>query len=175
VDYGDRDPTGTRAITLRMVVPVLAPDTCDAETFERLREYEQVSTLEDILLIEPNAPVVILWFRERRGPLLAGGRVGWRGSRAIRSHQLEAGEQSSFVLSRETTQQDADHHEIERHLAGFDQTPVILSKPSTGGELSQCPLNEPPSRDHLKATQLSRTDAQEAVLSHKRMSHSVVS
>jgi hypothetical protein len=47
-----------------MVAEVLAPDTCDAETIERLREYKQVSTLEYILLIEPNAPVAMLWFRD---------------------------------------------------------------------------------------------------------------
>jgi Uma2 family endonuclease len=63
VDCGYRDPCGTRAITPRMVAEVLAPDTCDIESFERLREYMQVSTLEYILLIEPNAPVVMQWFR----------------------------------------------------------------------------------------------------------------
>jgi Uma2 family endonuclease len=64
VDCGYRDPTGTRAITPRMVAEVLAPDTCDVETVERLREYKQVSTLEYILLIEPNAPVVMQWLRD---------------------------------------------------------------------------------------------------------------
>ena len=42
--------------------------------------------------------------------------------------QLEAGEQLSF-LSREATQQDAAHGEIEQHLAGFDQTFVVLRQP----------------------------------------------
>jgi Uma2 family endonuclease len=64
VDCGYRDPTGTRAITPRMVAEVLAPDTCDVETSERLREYKQVSTLEYILLIEPNAPMVMQWLRD---------------------------------------------------------------------------------------------------------------
>jgi Uma2 family endonuclease len=64
VDCGYRDPTGSRAITPRMVAEVLAPGTSDVETFERLREYKQVSTLEYILLIEPNAPVVMQWLRD---------------------------------------------------------------------------------------------------------------
>jgi Uma2 family endonuclease len=62
-DCGYRDPTGTRAITPRMVAEVLAPDTSDVETFERLREYKQVSTLGYILLIEPSAPMVMRWLR----------------------------------------------------------------------------------------------------------------
>jgi Uma2 family endonuclease len=64
VDCGYRDPTGSRAITPRMVAEVLAPGTSDVETFERLREYKQVSTLEYILLIEPNAPAVMQWLRD---------------------------------------------------------------------------------------------------------------
>jgi hypothetical protein len=38
---------------------------------------------------------------------------------------LEAGEQLSF-LSGETAQQDAAHGEIEQHLAGLDQTLIVL-------------------------------------------------
>ena len=34
-------------------------------------------------------------------------------------YSLEAGEQLSF-LSREATQEDAAHREVEQHLAGFD-------------------------------------------------------
>jgi hypothetical protein len=46
-----------------MVVEVLAPDIRDFETFERLEEYKQVSSLGHILLIEPNASEPILWSR----------------------------------------------------------------------------------------------------------------
>lgn len=63
VDCGHRNPAGTRATAPRMVVEVLAPDTRDFETFERLGEYKQVSSLEYALLIETNAPEIILWFR----------------------------------------------------------------------------------------------------------------
>ena len=63
VDCGRRDPNGTKAALPRMVAEVLSPSTRDFDTFEKLEEYKQVDTLGYILVIEPNAPEAILWFR----------------------------------------------------------------------------------------------------------------
>ena len=55
---------------------------------------------------------------------------------------LEAGEQLSF-LSGEAAQQDATHGEIEQHLAGLDQTLIVLGQPPVGGQPRQCSLDAP--------------------------------
>ncbi len=63
VDCGRRNPNGTMAALPRMVAEVLSPSTRDFDTFDKLEEYKQVETLDYILVIEPNAPEAILWFR----------------------------------------------------------------------------------------------------------------
>lgn len=63
VDCGRRDPNGTKAETPRMVAEVLSPSTRDFDAFEKLEEYKSVGGLDYILVIEPNAPEVVLWFR----------------------------------------------------------------------------------------------------------------
>jgi Uma2 family endonuclease len=63
VDCGRRDPNATRAALPRVVVEVLSPTTRDFDTLDKLEEYKMVISLERIVVIEPNAPEVIVWTR----------------------------------------------------------------------------------------------------------------
>ncbi len=64
VDCGQRDPDGMKAALPRMVAEVLSPTTRDFDTFEKLAEYKQVESLDTIMVVEPNAPEVVVWSRE---------------------------------------------------------------------------------------------------------------
>jgi Uma2 family endonuclease len=64
VDCGARDPNGFKAAIPRVVIEVLSPSTRDFNTFGKLAEYEQLNSLEYILLIEPNLPEVLFLQRE---------------------------------------------------------------------------------------------------------------
>jgi Uma2 family endonuclease len=46
-----------------MVAEVLSPSTRDFDTFEKLAEYKQVESLDYIVVVEPNAPEVVVWSR----------------------------------------------------------------------------------------------------------------
>ncbi|HZY23667.1 MAG TPA: Uma2 family endonuclease [Beijerinckiaceae bacterium] len=63
VDCGPRDPNAMLAAEPRMVAEVLSPSTRDFDTFEKLEEYKAVAPLAYLLVIEPNAPEVVLWSR----------------------------------------------------------------------------------------------------------------
>jgi Uma2 family endonuclease len=63
VDCGRRDPNATLAAEPRMVAEVLSPSTRDFDTFEKLEEYKGVGSLAYLLVVEPNAPEVVLWSR----------------------------------------------------------------------------------------------------------------
>lgn len=63
VDRGRRDPNGLKAALPRMVAEVLSPTTRDFDAFEKLAEYQRVASLRYILVVEPNAPEVVLWSR----------------------------------------------------------------------------------------------------------------
>jgi Uma2 family endonuclease len=63
VDCGRRDPNGTKATLPRVIAEVLSPTTRDFDTIGKLEEYKLVDSLERILVIEPNAPEVIIWVR----------------------------------------------------------------------------------------------------------------
>jgi Uma2 family endonuclease len=65
IDCGRRDPNATKASSPRVVVEVLSPTTRDFDTIGKLDEYKLVDSLERIIVIEPNAPEVIIW---ERGP-----------------------------------------------------------------------------------------------------------
>lgn len=67
VDCGPRDPNAMKAAEPRMVAEVLSPSTRDFDAFEKLGEYRTVASLRHILLIEPNAPEVMLWSRDGDG------------------------------------------------------------------------------------------------------------
>jgi Uma2 family endonuclease len=63
VDCGRRDPNATKATSPRVVVEVLSPTTRDFDTIGKLEEYKLVESLERIVVVEPNAPEVIVWAR----------------------------------------------------------------------------------------------------------------
>jgi Uma2 family endonuclease len=63
VDCGRRDPNATIATLPRVVVEVLSPTTRDFDTIGKLEEYKLVDSLERIVVIEPNAPEIIIWAR----------------------------------------------------------------------------------------------------------------
>jgi Uma2 family endonuclease len=63
VDCGRRDPNATKATSPRVVAEVLSPTMRDFDTIGKLEEYKLVDSLERIVVIEPNAPEVIIWVR----------------------------------------------------------------------------------------------------------------
>ena len=63
VDCGPRDPDAFKAVLPRMAAEVLSPTTRDFDTFEKLAEYQQVGSLDYIVVVEPNAPEVAVWSR----------------------------------------------------------------------------------------------------------------
>ncbi|MDQ3559119.1 MAG: Uma2 family endonuclease [Pseudomonadota bacterium] len=64
VDCGPRDPDDYKAALPRLIVEVLSPSARDFDTFGKLDEYKGLPSLAYILLIEPNAPMVAIWFRD---------------------------------------------------------------------------------------------------------------
>lgn len=67
VDCGRRDPDVLTAAEPRLVAEILSPGTRDFDAFEKLDEYRGVPALRHILLIEPNAPEILLWSRAEDG------------------------------------------------------------------------------------------------------------
>ena len=61
VDCGRRVPNATKATSPRVVVEVLSPTTRDFDTIGKLEEYKLIDSLARIVVIEPNAPEVIVW------------------------------------------------------------------------------------------------------------------
>ncbi len=64
VACGPRDPNGAKAELPKLVIEVLSPSTLDFETFKRLEEYKQIESLDYIVSVEPNAPIVCVWRRD---------------------------------------------------------------------------------------------------------------
>jgi len=67
LDCGRRDPRARIASEPRLVVEVLSPSTRDFDAFEKLEEYKQIETIEAVLLVEPNRPLVAVWSRNADG------------------------------------------------------------------------------------------------------------
>jgi Uma2 family endonuclease len=63
VECGEIDDRSFEAGEVRMVVEVLSPSTHEIDMFAKLDEYKAIETIDHILLVEPNAPHVILWSR----------------------------------------------------------------------------------------------------------------
>jgi Uma2 family endonuclease len=63
IDCGQRDPNGLQAALPRMVAEVLSPSTRDFDTFDKLDEYKRVESLDYIVVVESNAPEVVVWSR----------------------------------------------------------------------------------------------------------------
>jgi Uma2 family endonuclease len=63
VDSGRRDPNGLKAALPRMVAEVLSPTTRDFDSYDKRAEYEQVDSLDYIMLVDPNVAYVDVWSR----------------------------------------------------------------------------------------------------------------
>ncbi|WP_237480520.1 Uma2 family endonuclease [Lichenibacterium dinghuense] len=64
VDCGRRDPNGFKAAEPRLVLEVLSPGTRDFDTFEKLGEYKAVETLDHLVFVEPDMPLLVHWSRD---------------------------------------------------------------------------------------------------------------
>jgi len=64
VDCGRRDPDGYKAEAPRLVAEVLSPSTRDFDSIGKLAEYRSVASLDYILFVEPNEPLVRTWTRD---------------------------------------------------------------------------------------------------------------
>ena len=67
VDYGTTGNSDLEASDPRVVVEVLSPATRRTDQFTKLREYQSVDTVTDILLIEPDFVGLQHWQRDRSG------------------------------------------------------------------------------------------------------------
>jgi Uma2 family endonuclease len=74
VDCERRD-NATKAASPRVVIEVLSPTTRDFDTIDKLEEYKMVGSLTRIVVIEPNAPEVIVWTRGEAGTGRSRGSV----------------------------------------------------------------------------------------------------
>ena len=63
IDCGRRDPEMFKAAEPRLVLEVLSPGTRDFDTFEKLGEYKGVESLDHIVFVEPDLPLVVHWSR----------------------------------------------------------------------------------------------------------------
>ena len=68
VDCGRRDPRGLKASSPRLVAEVLSPTTRDFDTYAKLDEYRGVASIDTILMVEPNEPLVIAFRSGSDGP-----------------------------------------------------------------------------------------------------------
>lgn len=64
VDCGSRDPEGTKAALPKLIIEVLSPSTRDFDTFKKLDEYKALTSVDAIILIEPNEPLALAWMRD---------------------------------------------------------------------------------------------------------------
>ncbi|MDQ0509434.1 Uma2 family endonuclease [Ancylobacter amanitiformis] len=63
VDCGVRLDTAYEASSPRLVVEVLSPSTRQTDLVRKLEEYKALPSLAYILLVEPDVPSVLLWWR----------------------------------------------------------------------------------------------------------------
>lgn len=73
VECGERQDRDYAANAPRVVIEVLSPSTREFNLFGKLDEYKGVDGIDTILLVEPNAPEVMVWRR---------GDEGWAHERA---------------------------------------------------------------------------------------------
>ena len=67
VDCGRRDPDAYKAAEPKLVAEVLSPSTRDVDTIEKLGEYKALEAIRTILVIESNAPQIVVWSRTDSG------------------------------------------------------------------------------------------------------------
>lgn len=63
VDCGGFDPDASMVDSPRLVLEVLSPSTRSVDLFDKLDEYKTVASLAHIILIDPDAPRAIHWWR----------------------------------------------------------------------------------------------------------------
>lgn len=63
VDCGDLPDTSYEATSPRLVIEVLSPSTRQTNLVRKLEEYKALPSLAYILLVEPDLPRVLLWWR----------------------------------------------------------------------------------------------------------------
>lgn len=63
IECGDRRDTDHAANAPRVVIEVPSPSTREFNLYGKLDEYKAVESLDTILLVEPNAPEVMVWSR----------------------------------------------------------------------------------------------------------------
>ena len=63
VDCGSRADTAYEATSPRLVVEVLSPSTRQTDLVRKLDEYKALPSLAYILLVEPDLPRALLWWR----------------------------------------------------------------------------------------------------------------
>jgi len=64
VDCGQFDPDALAVESPRLVLEVLSPSTRTLDMFDKLDEYKTVPGLAHIILVDPDAPQAIHWWRE---------------------------------------------------------------------------------------------------------------
>ena len=64
VDCGPRDPNATMAALPKLVIEAPSPNECDFDSFRKREEYKGVASVDYILLVEPNEPIVAFWSRD---------------------------------------------------------------------------------------------------------------
>ena len=68
VHCGSFDDAATYAAAPRLVVEVLSPSTRAFDLARKLEEYKSIDSLDHILLVDPDAPEIILWARTAEQP-----------------------------------------------------------------------------------------------------------
>lgn len=63
VDCGEKIDTSYEATSPRMVIEVLSPSTRQTDLVRKLEEYKALPSLAYILLVEPDLPRALLWWR----------------------------------------------------------------------------------------------------------------
>jgi len=63
IDCGDLPDTSYEATSSRLVIEVLSPSTRQTDLVRKLEEYKALPSLAYILLVEPDLPRVLLWWR----------------------------------------------------------------------------------------------------------------
>lgn len=67
IDCGKRDPNGLRSAAPRVAIEVLSPGTRRFDLFRKVGECQATPGIDAIVLIDPNAPTVVLRTRDDRG------------------------------------------------------------------------------------------------------------
>lgn len=80
VECGERRDADHAANEPRVVVEVLSPSTREFDLLGKLDEYRGLASLCEIVVIEPNAPEAMLWWREEGGAWQGRKVEGLEGS-----------------------------------------------------------------------------------------------